>query len=69
VSLTGFFLDLNGLQLNQFVSVGGLGFFAAISNAGKLQTTAPNCRLKRPLRLISISVGPIRGSTQPSRIR
>jgi iron complex outermembrane recepter protein len=38
ISLTGFFLDLNGLQLNQFVSVGGLGFFAAISNAGKLQT-------------------------------
>jgi iron complex outermembrane receptor protein len=46
VSLTGFFLDLNGLQLQQFVSVGGLGFFSAISNAGKLQTYGAELELE-----------------------
>ncbi|MFQ5347292.1 MAG: TonB-dependent receptor [Rhodothalassiaceae bacterium] len=34
VSLTGFRLKLNGLQLSQFIDVGGLGFFQAVSNAG-----------------------------------
>jgi iron complex outermembrane receptor protein len=38
VSLTGFLLEISHLQLQQFVSIGGLGFFSATNNAGKLQT-------------------------------
>ena len=38
VSLTAFYLDVHALQLQQFISIGGLGFFSATNNAGKLET-------------------------------
>lgn len=38
IGLTGYLINLNNAQLAQFIDVGGLGFFQAVSNAGSIES-------------------------------